>query len=380
MSKNYDIIIVGAGPAGSMAAYTAAKLGASVLLLEEHPEIGKPLTCAEGLSRSMVSNYLYVESAWISTELSGVIIGRPDGEEFKLKYPNVGWIMDRKVFDAALAEKATSNGTTLKVSSRAIGTEGNVVIVEKSGRQIRYSYKFLIGADGIASNIGRWMGIDTRLNQYEIDPCAEYVIDNIEVDPQYAKLIIGDKYAPGAYAWIFPKSSNCANIGLALSPVKTKKHPKYFLDRLVRQEFPEGKIKERIYSCIPAKILKRFYGENFYLIGDAARFTDPLSGAGIANAIKSGVIAGRNAVLRLKGKKDYFKDEIKKEILNEIMFHYRVRKAYLKLIERDYSEIFNISKRVFDGHTVSDINMRSLVKELLLSSPRLFRVGVNLLF
>ncbi len=380
MSKNYDIIIVGAGPAGSMAAFTAAKLGASVLLLEEHPEIGKPLICAEGLSRSMVNNYLDIEPEWISTELSGIIISRSDGEEFKFKYPNVGWIMNREVFDSALSRRAVLNGTTLKLSSRAIGIEDNEVIVDKSGERIRYGFKFLIGADGMASNIGKWMGIDTRLNLYEIDPCAEYVIEDIEVDQHFAKLILGEKYAPGAYAWIFPKSSNCANVGLGLSPIKTKKHTKYFLDSLIREKFPKGKIKKRIYACIPAKILKRYSGVNFYLIGDAARFTDPLSGAGIANAIKSGVIAGRNAVLRLKGKKDYFKDEIKKEILNEIMFHYRVRKAYLKLNERDYSEIFNISKRVFDGHTVSDINMRSLVKELLLSSPRLFRVGFNLLF
>jgi digeranylgeranylglycerophospholipid reductase len=380
MSENYDLIVVGAGPAGSASAYTAVESGISVLLLEEHPQIGIPLTCAEALSRSTIKGYLDFEPEWISTELSGSMIRGPDDDEFKIEYPNVGWIMNRKVFDPALAKRAISNGALVETSSRAIGIEDNEIIVDNSGEQKRYGFKFLIAADGIASNVGRWMGIDTRLNRNEIESCAEYVIENIEIDPRYAQLIFGDEYAPGGYAWIFPKSYNSANVGLGISLLKTKKHPKHFLDNLVKKEFPGGKIKERIYGCVPAKILKKFSGENFYLVGDAARFTDPLSGAGIANAIKSGVIAGRNAVLRLKGKRDYFEAEIKSEILKEITFHRKIRNVCLKLTDHDYREIFRIGKRIFEGNTIDNINSRRLVREILLSSPHLFGLGFSLLF
>ena len=61
MSKDFDLIIIGAGPAGSSAAFTAAKFGVSVLLLEEHAKVGIPLACAEGLSRSTIKGYLDIK-------------------------------------------------------------------------------------------------------------------------------------------------------------------------------------------------------------------------------------------------------------------------------------------------------------------------------
>lgn len=380
MPSDFDLIVVGAGPAGCAAAFTAAKLGISVLLLEEHPKIGIPLACAEGLSRSTIKGYLEIKREWISQELSGSIVRGPDGDEFKIEYPNVGWVLNRRVFDPALAKMAVAHGTVLKTSSKATGIEGNEVVVNESGTKRRYKFKFLIGADGVASHVGRWMGIDTRLDLNEIEVCAEYLIEDIDIAPQYTYLIFGEEYAPGGYAWIFPKSSSSANIGLGIAPIRTKKPAKYFLDRWVKKEFPSGEIKERIFGGVPAKVLKEFSGRNFFLIGDAARFTDPLSGAGIANGVKSGVIAGRNAVLRLREKKDSFKAEIKHIILNEVRFHHKVRKVYLKLTDREYKEICKIGKRIFQGKKVADINTHHLVKEILLSSSRLLRIGFNLLF
>jgi digeranylgeranylglycerophospholipid reductase len=380
MAENFDLIVVGAGPAGSATAFSAAEAGISVLLIEEHPEIGIPLVCAEGLSRSTIKDYLDIKPEWISQELKGAIVRGLDGEEFKVEYPGVGWILDREVFDKALAEMAKAKGAVLKTSSRAIGIEDDQVIVDEKGVKKRYKFKFLIGADGIASRTGKWMGINTKLDPAEIEVCAEYLIDGIKFDAHYAYLIFGEQYAPGGYAWIFPKSNNSANIGLGISPLKLKKKPKYFLDEWVKKEFPQGKIRKRIFGGVPAKLLKKFSGKNFFLVGDAARFTDPLSGAGIANAIKSGVIAGRNTVLRLENKKDYFEAEIKKEILDEIKFHLRVRNVYLKLTDREYNEIFKIAKRIFKGKTIDDINTKHLVREILLSSPRLLWLGFRLLF
>lgn len=380
MSKNFDLIIVGAGPAGSAAAFTAAKENISVLLLEKHPQIGVPVVCAEGLSRSTIKDYLDIKPEWISRKLSGSIIRGPDGDEFKVEFPECGWILNRKIFDPALANMAEARGAVIKTSARAINIENNEVIVNESGEKKRYKFKFLIGADGIASNVGKWMGINTRLNLNDIVVCAQYLIEGIKIESHYTYLIIGEEYAPGGYAWIFPKSDNSANIGLGIAPTKTKKKAKYFLDKWVKKEFVNGKIIEKRFGGVPATILKRFSGKNFFLVGDAARFVNSLNGAGIACSIKSGIIAGKNAVLRLKGEKDYFEKEIKKEILKEIKFHYRIRKAYLKLTDREYKEIFKIAKKIYQGKRINHINMYHLVKETLLSSPRLFYIGFSLLF
>jgi len=379
MSRSYDLIIIGAGPAGSVAAAAASEGGISVLLLEEHPEIGTPLACAEGLSRSTIRGYLNVKPAWVAQSLSGSVIKDPRGKEFTIEYPDVGWILNRKVFDPALAELAQQKGAVIKKSTKAVGIEENEVIVREDGNTVKYGFRYLIGADGISSNVGRWLGIDTRLSLGDIEVCAEYVLSNIRVKPGYAYLIFGTRYAPGGYAWIFPKSAFSANVGLGLSLVKTKEKPKFLLDRWVKEEFPEAIIEERIFGGVPARILKRFSGRNFCLVGDAARFADPLSGAGIANGIKSGIIAGRNAVRIIRGQKHHLENEMKNEILDELEWHHRVRNIYLKLTDDDFEDVFRIAEKIFHGKTVSDINTHHLVKQILLFSPHLLRLGFRLL-
>ncbi|MEO0128052.1 MAG: NAD(P)/FAD-dependent oxidoreductase [candidate division WOR-3 bacterium] len=378
--ESFDIIVVGAGPAGSSAALTAAKEGLSVALFEEHPQIGIPLQCAEGLSRSTIKNYLDIKSDWTAVSLQGSIVRGPTGEEFKIEYPNVGWVLNRKIFDKELAYLAVKEGAVLKTNAKVIRIEDGMAEVNEYGKLKKYRFGFIIGADGINSMVGRWLGIDTRLRVNEIEVCAEYLIENIKIEPNYTYLIFDNKIAPGGYAWIFPKSKISANVGLGISPLVAKKRAKEYLDEWVKSEFPNGVIKEKIFGGVPAKILKKFSGKNFFLAGDAARFTDPLSGAGIANGIKSGMIAGRNAVLRLKNKKDFFEKEIEKEILSEIRFHKKVRDTYLWLNENDYKKIFEIGKRFFSGKTITDINTREIVGEVIKSLPSLLPLCIRLLF
>uniref|UniRef100_A0A7V1EHY4 NAD(P)/FAD-dependent oxidoreductase n=1 Tax=candidate division WOR-3 bacterium TaxID=2052148 RepID=A0A7V1EHY4_UNCW3 len=378
--ESFDIIIVGAGPAGSSAALTAAKEGSSVLLLEEHPQIGIPLQCAEGLSRSTIKDYLDIKSEWTAVSLQGSIVRGPTNEEFKIEYPNVGWVLNRKIFDQELASLAVKEGALLKTNAKVIKIEDKTVLVKENGLIKKYNAKFLIGADGISSNVGFWLGIDTRLGLNEIEVCAEYLIENIKIEPNYTYLVFDNNIAPGGYAWIFPKSKDSANIGLGISPLKAEKKAKEYLDEWVRRDFSNGIIKEKIFGGVPAKILKKFSGKNFFLIGDAARFTDPLSGAGIANGIKSGMIAGRNAVMRLKGKKDYFEKEIEEEIISEITFHKKVRDIYLRLNEDDYKKIFEIGKKFFLGKTITDINTRKIVREVIKNIPSLLPLCIRLLF
>ena len=380
MTNDFDLIIVGAGPAGSAAAFTAAEQGISVLLLEEHSCIGTPLACAEGLSRSTIKGFLDIRPEWIAQELSGSIIRSHEGTEFKVEYPGVGWVLNRKKFDPDLAAIAVEKGAVLKKSTKAIGIQDNQIVVLENGSEKTYSFKYLIGADGVASKVGIWLGIDTRLSLNEIEVCAQYRLSNIKINPEYACLIFGGDCAPGGYAWIFPKSKTGANVGLGLSPLKTKKSAKYYLDRWIGQEFPGARIEEKNHGGVPAKILRRFSGKNFCLVGDAGRFTDPLSGAGIANGIKSGVIAGRNAVKILKGQKNHLEKEIQAEILDEIIWHQRVRRVYLKLTDADLVDVFRIIHRVFAGRTITDINTHHLVKQMLLSSPHLMKLGFRLLF
>ncbi|MEO0156836.1 MAG: geranylgeranyl reductase family protein, partial [candidate division WOR-3 bacterium] len=248
--ESFDIIVVGAGPAGSSAALTAAKEGLSVALFEEHPQIGIPLQCAEGLSRSTIKNYLDIKSDWTAVSLQGSIVRGPTGEEFKIEYPNVGWVLNRKIFDKELAYLAVKEGAVLKTNAKVIRIEDGMAEVNEYGKLKKYRFGFIIGADGINSMVGRWLGVDTRLRVNEIEVCAEYLIENIKIEPNYTYLIFDNKIAPGGYAWIFPKSKTSANVGLGISPLVAKKRAKEYLDEWVKSEFPNGAIKEKIFGGV----------------------------------------------------------------------------------------------------------------------------------
>lgn len=348
-------------------------------MIEEHERAGVPLQCAEGLSASTIKGWLDIQPEWIATALRGSICRGPDGDEFKIEYPGVGWILDRKIFDPALAEQARRSGANLLLSTRAVGLDENTVWIECRGERKKYNFRQLIIADGIASRGGAWMGLNTRLNMSEIEVCSQYRLENIKVDPGYTYLIFGNDYAPGGYAWIFPKSNTSANVGLGISPAATKKPAKFFLDQWIKKEFSQARIAEKIFGGVPAKVMPRISGRNFFLVGDAARLTDPLSGAGIANAVKSGIIAGRCAAQRLKGKKTNYEAEIDRQIRDEVRFHHRVRKAYLRLSDDDHRVIFSMGKKFFAGRTIDDINTRELVGLALKSLPRLLRFGIKLI-
>lgn len=380
MTEHYDIIVVGAGPGGSMAALIAAQQGAQVLLLEEHDRVGNPVTCAEGLSRSTIKEYLDIKPEWIAQPLNGAIIRSPGDREFKIEYPGCGWILDRTVFDADLTDMAKQSGAHIKTSAKVIKIDGNRITVLEHGDQKQYTCRQIIGADGIASRVGRWMGIDTRLGLDNVEVCAEYLVENIKVDPYYASLIVGMKYAPGGYAWIFPKSASAANIGLGISPNKTRQSARSILDRWIHREFPEGRIVRKVFGGVPTLIMKRFSGDNFFLVGDAARLVDPLSGAGIANAVKSGYYAGKAVVQRLHNKTDDYEACLERYILPELRYHRRVRTAFLKLTDRDFEQIFDISRKFFEHTEVQNISIRRIVTRLLLSSPHILRIAFNLLF
>lgn len=380
MPESFDLIVVGAGPAGSMAAGTAAAGGLSVLLIEEHKQAGIPVTCAEGLSRSTIKDYLDIKPEWISQTLKGSIVRGPSQQEFKIEYPTCGWVLERRVFDAALARQAKSRGAVLRTSARALGIQDNIVFVREAGQTKQYGFKHIIGADGIASRVGTWLGIDTRLQRDEIEVCAEYTLADVPTEPNYAYLIFGHEYAPGGYAWIFPKAKKTANVGLGISPICAQHSAKYYLDRWVAREFKNCPIQRRIFGGVPAKVLPCISGKRFFLVGDAARLTDPLSGAGIANGIKSGVIAARSVMQRLQGKKEQYTQQILAATGREVRYHHRVRRAYLKLNDADLDTIYTIGARIFAGKTVTDINTRHIVKEVILHAPRLLKRAFNLLF
>ncbi|MDD3136559.1 MAG: FAD-dependent oxidoreductase, partial [Methanoregula sp.] len=123
MKNKYDVLVIGGGPAGALAARTAVEKGLSALLVEKRPAIGAPVRCAEGLGKEALAEFMEPDERWISAEMTGAGIVAPDGFEMRLESAmagsKVGYILDRKVFDRDLVWQAADAGAEISVKTRA---------------------------------------------------------------------------------------------------------------------------------------------------------------------------------------------------------------------------------------------------------------------
>lgn len=164
------MVVIGAGPAGSITAKTAAEKGLSVLLIEKRQEIGDPVRCAEGVSKVCLKKHIDLDDRWICADVKGSRIFAPDGTMIEMAEEvagaEVGYVLERKLFDRALAYESAKAGVEVFVKTRATGLiieDGFVrgVRIMHRGEEREVRCKIVIGADGVESKVGRWAGIDT---------------------------------------------------------------------------------------------------------------------------------------------------------------------------------------------------------------------------
>ncbi|RKY89412.1 hypothetical protein DRQ09_01390 [candidate division KSB1 bacterium] len=304
---DYDIIIVGGGPAGTTSAYYSALNGAKVILFERHLCIGNPVRCAEGVSRRGLEEFFNPDELQGINRVNKLQIFAPSGAFVTIKTDEVGYIINRKVFDFNLAKRASEKG--VKIITRAnvidlINRNGKIegVKVVHLGKEYDIYGKIIIGADGIESRVGKLSGLRKSFKLDEIDSCVQATIYSKEIDNDICRVYFGHDIAPGGYAWIFPRGDNTANAGLGISGVASKKQaPVDYLRKFLERSFSEYSVLAIIGGGVPcAKVLKELVIDNVILVGDAAHQTNPLTGGGIINAMRAGKIAGEIAATAIK--------------------------------------------------------------------------------
>ena len=299
MRNEYDVIVVGAGPAGSMAAKFAAKK-ASVLLVDKHREIGSPKRCGEGLGMNAFKEFdLSIDRRFINRDICGFAVYAPNGTSVEIKFNEVnGYIIERKIFDKFLASEAARAGADVLADAEAalLRHDERIVGVKVNGEEI--TADIIIAADGVESGIAREAGINTVLDPYDIYSCFEYEMVGIDLDESDILYIsLGNEIAPGGYMWIFPKDDDRANIGVGISG-KEEKTARYYLDRFInsRPELSKGGILEVNVGVVPVGgFLEELVRDNVMVVGDAARQVNPLHGGGIEEAMIAGRLAGETA-------------------------------------------------------------------------------------
>ena len=299
-----DVAVVGGGPAGSSAARAAAAAGAHVVLLEEHPVIGSPVFCAEGLSLNGIKDAgLEPVAPLVAQKITKARVFAPNRNYIDLTSDNwVGYTLNRQFFDKAIGDLAVKAGAELMTDTKVSGVfreNGKVagVVAECGGEQVKVKAKVTIGADGYWSIVRRSAGMERWYP--DVVTCAQYQLGGLHLDdPSTNEFYVGTCYAPGGYAWVFPKNGETANVGLGVRNIHNEPAINYlrkFLDSDPR--FEDAKVLRRNGGVTPVSgMLDKIVDDNLMLVGDAAGQLVPMTGAGIHSGIEAGKMAGREAV------------------------------------------------------------------------------------
>ncbi len=300
INNYYDVIVVGAGPAGSTAARFVAEAGFSVLVLEKDREIGLPVRCGEAVAHEGIAEFLEPDKDFISAEISELSFIAPNEARVDMPSNYPIYILDRTRFDKRLAEIAAEAGARFITNAYVYGLlfDGEKVAgvkFTKSGKDFEVRAKVVVGADGVESRVGRWAGIETAVDFREMEGAYQVVASNIDINPKAIAFYFGENVAPQGYLWVFPKGERKANIGLGISgEIGKKKSAKKFLDEFLEKHFPDASILSEVAGGVPCvPTLKKIAAPGIILVGDAARQVNPLSGGGIASGMIGGMIGGK---------------------------------------------------------------------------------------
>ena len=380
IKEKYDVVVIGAGPAGSVAARFAAENGASVLMLERDREPGIPVRCAEGVSLNGIKPFIEIDERWIASQIDIARLHSPDGNEAFMHNNGKGYVLERRIFDTALCELACEKGAEFLTKADALD------LIKEDGKITGVKYKHLgelrevkcnivIGADGIESRVGRWAGIDTTLKLEDLDTCVQYTLANIKVDKSCCDFYFGNEVSPGGYLWIFPKSDTTANVGIGVSGHLSHEHgPKELLDKFVAEKFPNASKTYTVFGGVPtAKTLKEIVKDNVMIVGDAARQVNPITGGGIVQGMIAGSIAGKVAADAVKAS-DYskkflkvYKTEWDKRLGNNQKVHYSLKEKFFKMPDEKFNKIVQICKDIpKDKFTVKELFTQAIKGDPLL--------------
>ena len=285
-----DVIVVGAGPAGSMAALAAARGGLRVALIDKKRVVGEPVQCAEGVSRfALESNGLRPDAKYIQQEVRGAMGVMPNGKRFDItRLP--GYAVDRARFDQSIADLAVDAGAELLLGHRITSMSRTRDRWEVRGDGQSWTAPAVIGADGPATLVARWTGLLVRADCVRAYEWRFAASDAPPPDPERFLLYFAPRY-DGGYAWIFPRGGE-VNVGAG---GHLDAHAA-LVDFCRTQGIDVSKRLQTIAGQVPFRFEFRRYSENgVAIVGDAAGVTNPLNGGGIHAALWSGRVAGELA-------------------------------------------------------------------------------------
>ena len=342
----YDVIIVGAGPAGSYMAYELASSGYDVAVFEAKSAPGLN-ACCTGIISTECFQSLDPGTDGILTRVKSAKFFSPSGRCLRFQTENVqAYVVNRLSLDKAITSKAQSQGAQYFFSSSVIDIiPGKNSIQAETlcfGAREIFSARVVVLANGFRPKLPRRLGLG-KIKNFLVGAQAEIETKNVdEFEVHFSQEI-----APGAFAWLVPTSTNKAYIGL-LAKSKAKRHLQKFLNNLACQGRITNREVEIEQKAIPIGTLARSYGERVLVIGDAAGHVKPTTGGGIyfghlgariAAEVLDEALSSDNLTA---GRLSSYQKQWKAKMGKELSLGYWARWAYAKLSDRQIEGIYNI--------------------------------------
>lgn len=373
----YDLIIVGGGPTGSVAARHAKLKGIShVLVIEENASIGSPVQCAGLLSTAALRETgTEPDPSFVLNAVRGANVYPPSGKQLKIIGKETkAYVVSRKMFDRHLAEKAANAGAEYLMKAQATGLIDTVFagdsgdiklkaleILHNGERKTLYA-KIIIAADGIRSRVSQFAGLE---------PC-EKILSGMQIeanyqseDTEFVEMFVGSE-APGFFAWAIPASDSVSRIGLAVDREAVKKQniekertqkkietasANDYLTNLLTNPVISEKMKEGysdfVIGGIPIGPMNKTYTAGLMIAGDAAGQCKPISGGGVYTGAVAAKIAAEIAAEAIaendfsEKKMSTYEKRWKNELGRELEIGMKVHAYRMKLTDSEMNEIFD---------------------------------------
>ena len=354
---NYDLVVVGGGPAGSSAAFSAAKAGIKVALIEKEESI------AETVRTSGVTWIQNIKEFGIPDDCYNPIKNfsfcSPNNEvSISDTIPRAAVLDVRKTY-RWLAKQAEEQGVDIFVKTTITdaikNSDGDIIGVSGTNQngKVIFNSKVVIDASGFPSTVSKSMGYVTQWERFGAGAEYEVKVEKVEEDRWW--LMVGQQYSPAGYAWIFPLGNNIVRIGVGVGKPDSAVDPTQRLKEIMEKKM--GPIKELgeitpiefHYGLIPNDGLSRkTVFNNLILVGDTAGQANPLVLEGIRYAIKFGRVAGDVSAKAIKTGKTSekelqpYEDNWKKEIESKINSAGKVQDRWIGLTDEEWDKELDI--------------------------------------
>ncbi len=392
-----EVAIVGGGPVGSYAALNLAKLGFSVTVYEEHPQIGLPSHCAGHISiKSLRSIGYYPLPLGIEENtFCAANFYSPQGTRFSLHLSSpVTVALNRARFDQHIAQQAQKAGAKYVMGTRveSLVKSGNSVIgikIVNGIEEATVNSKILLDAEGVSSRLLRQTGLQT-LNPSGLVYAVETEVEDVqEVESNAVEVYFGESYAPGFYGWLIPRPDGTAKLGLATN----RGDPREYLKRLMTKhpvaskQLRKAKIVSAGYHAIPLNgpIPQAFTG-GFLAVGDCASHVKPTTGGGVIFGLTCAKTAAEVSAQAL-GAGDVsasmlqaYQKRCNEQLHFDFQVMLRLRRFFNSLSDEKLDEMLRVVGKLGVDRALSGVDEIDFQGKLLLTAARKPQMTAALLY